>query len=178
MTSIARTSRGAQSGIFRTTLAGLGAVIAFAALAGQGPRAAASRGSATDFSGTWMLNAARSEFAGERPPQSKVQRVEQKGNELTVTIDEIGERGTVHGFARYTLDGKETVNKVLGNPMTSSIGWDGAVMIMRTWGKFGNTDIMLIDRWALSPDGKTLTIARQFQGHGQVIDQTLVFDRK
>ncbi len=144
------------------------------ALAGAG-RAAAGP---PDFSGTWALNAYRSELAGERPPQSKVQRVEHKGTELVVTIDEINERGTVHGVARYTTDGQDAVNDVLGNPMTSAISWDGAVMVMRTWGKFGNTDIMLIDKWALSPDGKTLTIARQFQGQGRAVDQTLVFDRQ
>jgi hypothetical protein len=144
--------------------------------------AAADRGPAApgppDFSGTWALNVWRSEFAGEQPPQSKLQRVEHKGTELVVTIDEINDRGTVHGVARYTTDGQDAVNDVLGFPMTSSIGWGGDVMIMRTWGKFRNTDIMLIDRWSLAPDGKTLTIARQFQGQGRIVDQTLVFDRK
>jgi hypothetical protein len=131
-----------------------------------------------DFSGTWALNVWRSEFAGEQPPQSKLQRVEHAGSELVVTIDEISDRGTVHGVARYTTDGQDAVNDVLGFPMTSSIAWDGDVMVMRTWGKFRNADIMLIDRWSLAPDGKTLTIARQFQGHGRIVDQTLVFDRK
>lgn len=133
---------------------------------------------APNFSGTWVLNPQRTEFAGENPPQSKVQRVEHNGVDLIVTIDEITERGTVHGVARYTTDGQDVVNDVLGNPMKSSIGWEGDVMIMRTWGRFGSLDIMLIDRWSLSPDGKTLTIARQFQGRGRVVDQTLVFDRQ
>jgi hypothetical protein len=124
------------------------------------------------------LNVPRSELAGQRPPQSKVQRLEHKGMDLVVTIDEINERGTVHGVARYTTDGQDSINDVLGSSMTSSIGWEGNVMVMRTWGKFGNADIMLIDRWSLSPDGETLTIARRFQGHGRVVDQTLVFDRK
>lgn len=131
-----------------------------------------------DFSGRWVLSLERSELAGERPPQSKVQTVEHKGAELVVTIDEITDRGTVHGVARYTTGGEDCVNDVLGNPMTSSIGWDGAVMVIRTWGRFGNADIVLVDRWSLSPDGKTLTIARQFRGHGRVVDQMLVFDRK
>jgi hypothetical protein len=131
-----------------------------------------------EFSGTWVMNVHGSELAGERPPMSKVQRVEHQGTELVVTIDEISERGTVHGVARYTTDGQDAVNDVLGFPMTSSVGWEGSVMIMRTWGRFGNADIMLVDRWSLSPDGKTLTIARQFRGQGRVVDQTLVFDRK
>jgi hypothetical protein len=131
-----------------------------------------------DFSGTWVLNVYRSDLAGEPPPQSKVQRVEHKGTELVVTIDEINERGTVHGAARYTTDGQDCVNDVLGNSMTSSISWEGGVMVMRTWGKFGQAGIMLIDRWSLSPDGKTLTIARQFQGRGRVVEQALVFDRQ
>lgn len=131
-----------------------------------------------DFSGLWVLSLERSALAGERPPQSKVQTVEHKGAELVVTIDEIADRGTVHGVSRYTTRGEDCVNDVLGNSMTSSIGWDGAVMIMRTWGRFGNVDIVLVDRWSLSPDGKTLTIAREFRGHGRVVNQALVFDRK
>ncbi len=158
------------SGIRLALLPVLGpAIMMVAAAVASGP---------PDFSGTWVLNGYRSELAGERPPQSKVQQVVHQGTALTVTIDEISERGTMHGVARYTTDGEEAVNDVLGFPMTSSISWEGAVMIMRTWGRFGNTDIMLIDRWSLSPDGKTLTIARQFQGRGRIVDQTLVFDRK
>jgi hypothetical protein len=152
--------------------------ILLAALAGAGWAAPGSWAGGPDFSGTWVLNAERSEFAGENPPQSKVQRVEHKEGALVVTIDEISERGTVHGVSRYTTDGQDVVNDVLGNPMKSSIAWEGDVMIMRTWGRFGNLDIMLIDRWSLSPDGRTLTIARQFQGRGRVVDQTLVFGRQ
>jgi hypothetical protein len=157
--------------------------IVLAALAGAGWAAAllavpVTSTGAKDFSGTWVLNVMRSEFAGETPPSSKMQQVEHKEGELVVTIDEIGERGTVHGVARYAIDGQDSINDVLGHPMTSSISWDGAVMIMRTWGRFGNTDIMLVDRWSLSPDGMTLTIAREFHGHGQIIHQALVFDRQ
>jgi len=150
---------------------------AFLLVAGSAA-AALSMSSPPDFSGTWVLIVDRTDFGGERPPQSKVQIVEHKGTELVVTIHEVDERGPVHGTARYTTDGQECVNDVFGNPMTSSISWDGAVMIMRTWGKFGDADIMLVDRWSISPDGKTLTIARQFRGHARVVDQTLVFDRK
>jgi hypothetical protein len=164
------------SGIVLAALAGVGwaAPVPAAALLA----APVTSAGATDFSGIWVLNVMRSDFAGETPPSSKMQQVEHKEGELVVTIDEIGERGTVHGVARYAIDGQDSINDVLGHPMTSSISWDGAVMIMRTWGRFGNTDIMLVDRWSLSPDGKTLTIAREFHGHGQIIHQTLVFDRK
>jgi len=159
-----------RSGIFLILLLSMGVTALLAeALVASGP---------PDFSGTWVLNVYRSEFAGERPPQSKVQQVEHKGTELAVTIDEINDRGTVHGVVRYTTDGQDAVNDVLGFPMTASISWEGAVMIMRTWGRFGNGDIMLIDRWSLSPDGQTLTIARQFQGRGRIVDQTFVFDRQ
>jgi hypothetical protein len=157
----------------KSTIIVLAALLS-ASAAGAGPAATGP----PDFSGIWALNAYRSELAGERPPQSKVQIVEHKGAELVVTIDEINERGTVHGVARYTTGGEDVVNDVLGNPMTSSISWEGAVMIMRTWGKFGNADLVLVDRWSMSPDGRTLTIAREFRGHGRVVNQALVFDRK
>jgi len=150
---------------------------AFLIVAGSAA-AALSMPTPPDFSGTWVLNIDHSDPGGERPPQSKVQIVEHKGTELVITIDEVDERGPVHGTARYTTDGQDCVNDVFGNPITSSISWEGAIMIMRTWGKFGDADITLLDRWSISPDGKTLTIARQFHGQGRVVDQTLVFDRK
>jgi hypothetical protein len=164
------TSRRILRGILLAVMAGVGVA---AAMAPAGPAS-----SPPNFSGTWVLNPHRSEFAGETPPLSELQQVEHKGIDLVVTIDEIGERGTVHGVARYTTDGKDVTNDVLGNSMKSSIGWDQDVMILRTWGRFGNADIMLIDRWSLSPDGRTLTIARRFQGRSRVVDQTLVFDRQ
>ncbi len=131
-----------------------------------------------DFSGTWSMDLQKSDLAGEPAPSSKTQRVEQEGNALTVVIDEISTQGPVHGEAHYTLDGKEAVNTVFGNALSSTVTWEGQTMVMRTSGDFGGAAILLVDRWSLSPDRNTLTIARRFQGRGKISDQRLVFDRK
>ncbi len=131
-----------------------------------------------DFSGVWKLDPVKSDFAGEGVPTSKIDRIEQKGNKLDVTTDEVMSGNPVHGASHYTLDGKECVNDVLGNPLKASVTWDRAVMVMRTWGKFGDVDVLLIDKWSLSPDGKVMTVARHFEGHGIVSDQTLIFDKQ
>jgi len=120
-----------------------------ASAAGAGPAAA----DLADFSGTWVLNVYRSDLAGERPPRANCRR-SSRGAELVVTIDEIDERGPSTASPATTTGGEDVVNDVLGNAMTSSISWDGAVMVMRTWGRFGNADIVLVDRWSLSPTEK------------------------
>jgi hypothetical protein len=131
-----------------------------------------------DFSGVWKLSLVNSDFAGEGKPDSKVQSVVQRGNDLSVTIDEVVAGKPAHGTSRCTLDGKEAANDVLGNLMKSTIIWDGTVLVMRTRGSFGGTDIALIDRWPLSVDGRTLIMKRHFEGHGLVSDQTLVYDKQ
>ena len=131
-----------------------------------------------DFSGLWKLNSGSSDFAGETAPESKIQRVEQRGNSLDVTIDEISGGNPAHGTSHYTLDGKEGVNVVFGNPLKATVTWEGAVLVMRTWGDFGGAAILLIDRWSLSQEGKILIIARHFEGRGRTVDQRLVFDRR
>lgn len=131
-----------------------------------------------DFSGVWKLNIAVSDFAGEGKPDSKTEAVVQKGNDLAVTVDEVMTGKPVHGTSRYTLDGKETTNDVFGNALKATVTWDGPVLVIRTSGKFGGTDILLVDRWSLSPDGKVRTVKRHFEGHGLVSDQTLAYDRQ
>ncbi len=132
----------------------------------------------TDFSGIWKLDLDHSDFAGQAKPESKVQTVVQRDNELTVTIDEVQAGRPVKGASRYKLDGTEVTNDVMDNPLKSTITWDGGTMVMRTRGAFGGADILLIDRWTLSADGRTLIMKRHFEGRGLVSDQTLVYAKQ
>jgi hypothetical protein len=150
--------------------------IAWPAACRRGP--AASGPGRPDFSGVWKLDPANSNFAGETPPESKIQRVEQNGDSLDVVLDEVQAGRPVHGSSRYALDGQETVNEALGNPLRATVAWDDGTMVMRTWGPFGGAEILLIDRWTLAPDGLTLRMARHFEGHGRTSDQLLVFTKQ
>ena len=129
-----------------------------------------------NLSGTWVLDVAASDFAKESPPATKSVTIQQLGSKLTMTIAEEGQRGAVNGDAQYLTDGTPVTNSVLGNLMTTVAKWEGAELVMTTTGEFSGNEITLVDRYALSADGKTLTIRRHFEGkqRGGVQDQVLV----
>lgn len=133
-----------------------------------------------DLSGTWVLDVAASDFAKEVPPAKKVVAIEQIGSKLTMTVTEEGQRGAVNADAQYLTDGTPATNPVLGNLMTTVAKWEGAELVMTTTGDFAGNEITLVDRYALSADGKTLTVRRHFEGkqRGGVQDQVLVHRRQ
>jgi hypothetical protein len=149
---------------------------AVAAIAILAATSAAARQSPPNLSGTWALDIPASNFAKETPPAKKVVTIEHLGSKLIVTVAEEGSGGAIKGEAQYLTDKTPVTNSVLGNPMTTIATWEGAELVMTTTGKFGDNEITLVDRYALSADGRTLTVRRHFEGkqRGGVQDQVLV----
>ena len=131
------------------------------------------------LSGTWTLAAARSDFAKQPAPKSKIVRIEHREPSLVISIEEEDARGAVKGTAHYTTGGRECVNDIFGNPMKAVAVWEGETLYMRTWGSFAGNEIKLDDRYTLSKYGKTLTLRRHFEGQrGGVEDQILVHEKQ
>ena len=153
------------------TVAAIVASIATVAVTSQTP---------PNLSGTWVLDVAASDFAKEAPPAKKVVTFQQLGSKLTMTVAEEGQRGAVNADAQYLTDGTPVTNSVLGNLMTTVSKWEGAELVMTATGDFAGNEITLVDRYALSADGKTLTVRRHFEGkqRGGVQDQVLVYRKQ
>lgn len=123
-----------------------------------------------DFSGVWLLRTDLSQYGKNYPaPKSNINIVEQTASTLTLTALEIAADGAERrGVVRYSLAGEETTNEVLGNPLKATAHWQGAELLIKTWGEFNGNPIKLDDRWSLSADGLALTVARHFSGAGGV----------
>ena len=66
--------------------------------------------------------------------------------------------------ATYTTDGKEGTNQGFGgNPTKSVLNWDGDTLRIETKGQFGDNEFTMSEKWALSADGKMLTLTRLFK---------------
>lgn len=135
-----------------------------------------------DFTGEWRLVPARSQFARQQPPSSRIMQIDHRDPVLILHMVESANGRDTKGTLFYSTDGAERTNDVMGNPMKARTKWDGNVLEMRTTGRFGSNDISLLDRYELSADAATLTLKRHFEGSGPqgpmpAQDQVLVHER-
>src|ERR1039458_5506775 len=106
-----------------------------------------------DFSGKWTLDTGSSRVQGLDIPADPVLTILQQETAIHCSTN-----------ASYALDGKETKYRVGGSTYSSAVKWEGNALLINTLVS-GTSDYAVMDRWKLSPDHTTLTIARQVM-HG------------
>ena len=113
----------------------------------------------TDFSGTWVLDAAKSDAPGGRGG---------RGAQGPVTIKQTAAEITI-GAASYKLDGSESVNQMQGRGGTteakSKAHWDGAKLVIETMREMGGNAVTITDTRSLSADGTEMTVETAFNGN-------------
>lgn len=131
---------------------------ALATLGAAAPRIA--RHAHPDFSGTWTLDASKSE--GQMTPTSATLKVTQTDKTVTVDRTASAQGMTQSRTSVYNLDGsmsKNTVNAMGTNvEFSSTVEWKGDVMVVNTTAPVG-PGLTLTENWTLSDDKKTLVIA-------------------
>ena len=133
----------------------------------------------SDFSGTWKLNTGKSDFGPIPAPDSLTETITHQDPSLKLNVaTKGGMQGDMTYDVSYTTDGKECVNKVGDNELKSTLNWDGNALAVDTKGTFSGNDITLKDRWALSDDGKTLTITRHVTSAMGEADMKEVFEKQ
>ena len=112
-----------------------------------------------DFSGTWTLDATKSDAPGGRGgrgPQGPV-AIKQTASEITI------------GQATYKLDGSESVNQLQGRggmvEAKSKAHWDGAKLVIETTREIGGNSVTSTETRSLSADGKEMTVETSFNGN-------------
>jgi len=125
---------------------------------------------APDFSGTWVLDASKSDQmsmgrqgGGGTPPNITL-TIQQSGNELAITrtMEMGGNQRT--SDQKFTLDGKENTNTAMmgRGEMVSKSRWDGGTLVIEGTQKIssprGEMEIATKEAYSLSEDGKVLTI--------------------
>jgi hypothetical protein len=133
------------------------------------PRRAAND---TGFSGTWILDPARSALQGEDPgPVQMLVAEEPSRVRVTVRLPDGGHTYTV------TTDGKPSKEEYHGDLYVRTVRREKGALVFQT--AFTRTadkaSISYTERWSLSNGGSTLSVYRVFPG-GQ--DDLKVFARK
>ena len=150
-----------------------------------------------NFSGTWAMNAEKSNFGqGQGQPQGQGQGqgqgqrmggfgggnmvVTQEANLLTVETTRNGQDGQPQkSTSKYTLDGKESVNTTARGESKSIASWsaDSKTLKIVTTSVFGERTMTTTDEWSLT-DANTLSrkSTRASQNGDRVT--TMVYDKK
>jgi hypothetical protein len=132
----------------------------------------------TDFSGTWKLNVAKSDFGPLPGPTSRTDVIAHKEPSISNHVTTEGPQGKLDYVANYTTDGKETTNTVGERVSKSTAKWDGNKLVVNTKLKINDSDVDVVATWELAADGKTLTISVHLASAMGEADQKLVFDKQ
>jgi hypothetical protein len=112
-----------------------------------------------DFSGSWKMDADKSVFGPMPPPTAMTRTIDHKDPALSVVSAISSPQGDQNSTFKYSTDGKETTNSMMGNDVKSTAAWEGKTLVIKSAANFGGADVKLTDKWTLSDDGKTLTDA-------------------
>lgn len=148
-------------------------LVCFAAVAFAAPLAAKP-----NFSGTWTLNVAKSDFGLLPGPTSRTDVIEHNDPAFKDTVKQDGPQGAQTLTLSYTTDGKEATNDQ--GPMTvkSTLSWDGDNLVVDSKTNVQGNDVTIKQVWTLSADGNTLTVNAHLAAAalGET-DQKMVFDK-
>jgi len=120
-----------------------------------------------NFSGTWKMDAAQSQFGQLPKPSSMVRVIKHADPLMEVDTTQTGAQGEVKSQMRYNTNGKESANTLRGTEVKSICQFEGDALVIRYMRQAGpDTSISVTEQWTLSPDGKTTTIDTQMAGGG------------
>ena len=130
-----------------------------------------------DFSGTWNLDPAKSE--GPMVPTSSTLKITQTDKSMAIerTTTAMGMTRTAH--VNYALDGSVSKNTVNANganvDFNSTAEWSDNVLVIKTTADLGGAPFSGTERYSLSDDKKTLTLANEASVGGQAVSGKLTF---
>ena len=179
-----------------------------AAMLGAFSIAGFAQAKATDFSGTWVLDIPKSQLGERMRIEALTMTVAQTDKELKVTSETkrpappadaaqpgpngpgagrgMGRNFGGDGTVSYSLEGKETIVEIDGPNGKMPIKYRATLdagkanlSSSRSFsGPMGEITATTKDTWTLSPDGKTLTVAREQTTPRGSSTSTMVFVKK
>jgi len=131
-----------------------------------------------DFSGTWKLNVAKSDFGALPGPDSRTDVNTHKEPSLTDDVKAEGEQGKQQYSMKYTTDAKEVTNQMGPREIKSTLKWEGNNLIVSSKLTYNNMDVTGVSNWSLSADGKTLIITIHYTSAMGETDQKFILEKQ
>jgi hypothetical protein len=136
----------------------------------------ASAADKPNFSGSWKLNVAKSEYGPIPPPESFTRKVEHAEPSITIVEEQTGPGTTPSTTRKLTTDGQSTVTDINGAPVKLTATWEGSSLLATT--SIETFGVTFKDKMSLSADGKEMTSAVQVESPQGSIELKIVFERQ
>lgn len=129
-----------------------------------------------NLTGTWVMAAEKSDFGPMPAPKTRTDVIEHREPTITIkrTIQNPDAAAPVIVDLKYGVDGKSYTNTTPQGQVTSTLKWDGRVLVITSQVPTPAGTAEVTDRLSLSEDGKTLTQNRTIVVQGQELNQTVV----
>jgi hypothetical protein len=135
-------------------------------------------GAKPNYSGTWKLNVAKSDFGPIPGPDTRTDVIEHSDPTLKVSTSQDGAQGKQEYTLNMTTDGKEAINRPGGLEVKSIGGWEANNLVINVKLKFQDNDVEAKTTWLLSEDGKTMTQNQHLTTAMGELDQKMIFEKQ
>jgi hypothetical protein len=140
--------------------------------------AAAFAQSQPNFSGTWKVNVAKSDYGMLPAPESRTDVIEHTGDTVKNKVSAVNQQGKQDYTLTFKTDGSEAVNKIADNQAKITAKWDGPVLAVTIKLNLQGQDIDILSKWVLSADGSTLTQNVHLASAMGEMDQKVVYEKQ
>ena len=113
-----------------------------------------------DFSGSWKMDPAKSDFGLLPMPDSVTLDVKQSESSIQVKFAQEGGRAPGQYTHEYATGGKESVNQLMGSEMKTVVAKKGDALEFTGKVSYRGRDLTIKDLWTLAQDGKSMLYKR------------------
>jgi len=129
-----------------------------------------------NFSGSWKMNAARSDFGPVPAPASIARKITHAEPSLAIVEDQDAGSGVQTVTRVYTTDGRGSSFMSQGAEVKGTAVWEGNDLVVTS--EVEVVPLKYIDRMSLSDDGKTMTSAIKLASPDGAIDVKVIFEKQ
>ena len=132
-----------------------------------------------DFTGEWTLNRQASTLS---PAAAGIQsgdvRIEHRDPTFRYKAALKSETGTVQYELEFQSDGREVTGTQQGMATTSSLRWEGDILVLSSRIQRPNGEMKIVFRYELIDSGRRLRAVEQIRGAGRDQDNVWIFERR
>ncbi len=111
-----------------------------------------------NLSGSWKLNASKSDF-GPMPgaPDKFERKIDHADPKIKIATSQSMNGQDRNSESEYTIDGKENIVKSGMGEAKVTAKWEGATLVVNAKREVQGNEMVTVEKMSLSADGKTLT---------------------